>query len=162
MKTPNPIKNKNSFSRLFTCLSTLLSFNNTHCCQSRVDEGRMVAVETNENSRGGSGNGEESPTILVPKLTPQPVSTSVELTPRTQNWRFLSKVVEFVGNEGTNSIINNRKELIKLHNELFPASNSSSSTRGLYTPASSPQPLGQKSPPLIFINGPSSKTTFVG
>jgi hypothetical protein len=67
MKTPNPIKNKNSFSRLFTCLSTLLSFNNTHCCQSRVDEGRMVAVNPNKNPHDGSKKGEELPIIFVPE-----------------------------------------------------------------------------------------------
>jgi len=171
MKTPNSSENQNFLSRFITCLSTLLSFNNTNCCQSRVDGGRMVVVKAKENPHDGSGKGEEPPTILVPELTSQPVSTSVELTPPTQNWMFPTKGVEFVGNEeggpvkneGDNSVINKRKEFIELHNQLFPASNSSSSTRGLYTPASSPQPLTQRSHSLIFTKGPGGeRVIFAG
>lgn len=160
MKTPNLTKNQNFLSRFITCLSTLLSFNNTNCCQSRVDGGRMVVVKAKENPHDGSGNGEESPIILVP-----------ELTPPTQNWMFPTKGVKFVGNEeggpvkneGDNSVVNKRKEFIELHNQLFPASNSSSSTRGLYTPASSPQPLTQRSHSLIFTKGPGGeRVIFAG
>jgi hypothetical protein len=172
MKTSNLTKNLNFLSRFLTCLSTLLSFNNTHCCESRVDERRMVAVKTKKNSLDDSGNdkslqkdgsqvSESLPTIFVPELTSQPVSTSVELTPPPQDWRGPSKGAKFVGNKEDGSVENKRKELIELHNQLFLTS-SSSSTRGLYTPASSPQPLEQKSPSLIFTRSPGQGTMFAG
>jgi len=120
----------------------------------------MVVVKANENPHDGSRKGEEPQIIFVPELTPPP-----------QNWRFPSKVVNFVGNEeggpvkneGDNSVVNKRKEFIELHNQLFPTS-PPLATRGLYTPASSPQPLIKKSYsiPLIFTRGPDERNIFVG
>jgi hypothetical protein len=172
MKTSKSSENKNFFSCCRTYLSTLLSFNNTHCCESRVGEVVMVVQRADINSQGGSGNAESPPkggsqnaerplTIFVPELTSQPVSTSVELTPPPQDWRGPSKGAKFVGNKEDGSVENKRKELIELHNQLFLTS-SSSSTRGLYTPASSPQPLEQKSPSLIFTRSPGQGTMFAG
>ena len=82
MKSSNSSENKNFLSRCCTCLTALFCFIKANCCESRVDEGRMVVVNANKNSRGNSGNAKKSP--ITPTPTPQPETPITESTPQPE------------------------------------------------------------------------------
>ncbi len=171
MKASNSSENKNFFSRCCTFLSTLFSFNNVNCCESRVDEVRMVAVDTDKNSRGSSGNAENSTTAPTP--TSQPETSTPQSTPQSIDCRFFKNKINFIGITDDSYDVSNSKKLIEIremHKRLIFSE--SPMTRGLYTPTSSlnsspdssPQPLTKTSAPnpLIFIHGPNGTNILAG
>lgn len=135
--SPTNHNSQNWFSRILTSLSSILSFKND-CCQSRVEESHMVVTNEPVNNSGS-----------LPRVVSQgPEGESerkftTEFTPPPQYGRVPRKVANFVGNEEDGRSVG-RNDLKKLHDELFE-NTAPLATRKSYTPASSPQPLAQKS-----------------